>query len=190
MVEPARRGPIVRLTRWLARRSQAPALPLMLPVFPATDFVFPVMPNQLLLVALSMLAPERWLAFALAFAVGGAIGGAAIAVAIQSFGLDIGKLLGPLRENADAARVFAAIRENGLWFMAAVALLPWTPRLTVLVCAALGIAPLAIGLTLVVTRLVPACALALIGAKSPKLALRSPWVRKFIAGLGELPPPS
>lgn len=187
MAEPRRGKPLVRLARWLASRSRAPALPLALPAFPALDFLLPVMPNQLLLVALSMLAPERWLAFALAFALGGAIGGAATAIAIQSFGLDFRVMLGAAGESAEAARASAALRENGLWFMAIVALLPWTPRLTVVVCAALGIAPLAIGLTLLVARTAPACALALTGARSPQLALRSAWVRKVTASLREPP---
>lgn len=168
----------VRLAAWARRRADRPWLPAVLPAFPAADFLVPVMPNQLLLAALSALAPRRWPVFALAFALGAAIGGGVIAFALQRLGLDLGTLL-DRGEGSLVAQALAHLRAFGLWYLAAMGLLPWTPRLTVVACALAGFPPLAIAATLALVRPIPCALLALLGAYGPRFAGKLPWLDRL-----------
>lgn len=171
---------VIRLSRWTAERAQRPWLPFALPAFPMADFVLPVMPNQLLLAGLSLLAPNRWPAFAAVFAIGTALGGMLVAMGLQSLGMDRSVFLTADEAGGPLSMALSQIAENGLWFLAGIALLPWTPRLTVVACALAGIAPIAIFITLLLARLVPCTGLALAGAFGPRFAMRSAYVERFV----------
>ncbi|MDX2208855.1 MAG: hypothetical protein SFV20_00695 [Sphingopyxis sp.] len=162
-------------------------LPPVVAAFPAADFFVPVMPNQLLLAGLSALSPRRWPIFALAFAAGTASGGMAIAYAVQFIGVTAAGFAGADEAVDAVSEITRYLRLHGLWYLAAIALLPWTPRLTVLACAMVEIHPLAILVTLFFARLVPSAALGISGAFGPRLAKRfvllqrlSVRLRKFL----------
>lgn len=180
MAEPRKISLAVRLGRWTARRAKRPWLPLAVPAFPMADFILPVMPNQLLLAGLSLVAPQRWPVFVLAFAIGTALGGTMVAVALQSLGVDRTLFVSAEEAGGPLAEALAQFRRHGLWFLAGVALLPWTPRLTVVACALAGLAPVAILGTLFVTRLVPCAALAIAGAYAPRWSMRFGFVERFV----------
>lgn len=169
----------MRLSQWAARHVDRPWLPPVVAGFPAADFFVPVMPNQLLLTGLSALAPRRWPIFALAFAAGTASGGMVIAYAVQSIGVAPAGLAGTDEAVDAVAEITRHLRLHGLWYLAAVAFLPWTPRLTVVACAMVGIHPLAILVTLFFARLVPSAALGMSGAFGLQLAKRSVLLQRL-----------
>lgn len=176
MAEPRKASLAKRVSRWARQHADRPWLPLVVPAFPMADFVLPVMPNQLLLAGLSALRPSRWPVFALAFAAGTALGGAAVALSLQSLGAERGLFMSAEEAGGPLAEAIQKFRRHGLWFLAGVALLPWTPRLTVVACALAGFAPLAILATLLPARLVPCALLGLAGACGAVLVER-PWRR-------------
>lgn len=169
-----------RLGGWARLNANKPWLPPALTAFPATDFVLPFMPNQLLLVGLSMLVPARWPVFAFAFSAGTAIAGAAIAFGIQAFGVNISGLITEEEAAGTLAITIKQFQSYGLLLLAGVSLLPWTPRLSVIACALVGFSPLAIFVTLLVTRLVPSSALGIAGANGFETASRVPLIRNWL----------
>lgn len=169
-----------RLAGWARRHARSRWLPAPLTAFPAADFVIPVMPNQLLLIGLSMLAPARWPMFALAFALGTAAAGAVLAFGLQSAGLELSRFVSADEAGGGLAEAISQFERFGLWFLAGVALLPWTPRVSVVACALAGFAPLAIFATLLMARIVPCALLGLIGAHGPRLARRNALVRRLL----------
>ena len=176
----ARRQPLaIRLSQWAARHVERSWLPPVVAGFPAADFFVPVMPNQLLLAGLSALAPHRWPVFVLAFSSGTAFGGLAVAYAVQSIGIGHHELLGADEATGAVAEMIGHLRHHGLWYLAAIALLPWTPRLTVVACALAGFHPFTIFITLFGTRLVPSTVLAVFGGYGPRLAMRSPLLQRL-----------
>lgn len=176
----------IRLSQWAVRHVDRPWLPPVVAGFPAADFFVPVMPNQLLLTGLSALAPRRWPILALAFAAGTASGGMLIAYAVQFIGVDHAGFAGT-NEGADAvSEITRYLRLYGLWYLAAIALLPWTPRVTVVACAMVGIHPLAILVTLFFARLVPSAALGMSGAFGLQLAKRSVLLQRLSVRLRKL----
>ncbi len=126
-----------------------------------------------------MLAPARWWIFSLVFAVGAALGAGAVTLALQSLGVDQSLFLGGDEAGGSLAQATEQFRRYGLWFLAGMAMLPWTPRLTVVACALLGFAPLAVLAVVFTARLVPCTALALIGAYGLPLAARIPMIGRF-----------
>jgi hypothetical protein len=186
-MDKARRPALrIRLSQWAARHVDRFWLPPVVAGFPAADFFVPVMPNQLLLIGLSALAPRRWPIFALAFAAGTASGGMAIAYAVQFIGIGPSGFPGTNEAGDTVAEIARHIRLHGLWYLAAIALLPWTPRLTVVACATVGIHPLAILVTLFFARLVPSAALGMSGAFGLQLAKRSVLLQRFSVHLRKL----
>lgn len=168
---------ITALDRVADRRWFLPAVS----AFPLTDYVLPFLPNQMLLVALSVLHPRRWLAFASTFTLAAGAGAALTAAAVQTVGpalLDA--LFGSGPEAGTAADVLAAVERHGLWALAGLAMLPWPPRTGVLVCALAGLPPVGIGAVVMLGRVVPATGYALAGAKLPHLLLRVRSVRSIM----------
>lgn len=180
MAEPGARTLAARLTGWARRHAHARWLPAPLTAFPAADFVIPVMPNQLLLIGLSLLAPARWPVFALAFALSTAAAGAALAFGLQSAGFELARFVSTSEVDSALPQAIRQFERHGLWFLAGVALLPWTPRVSVVACALAGFAPLTIFATLLVARIVPCTLLGLIGAHGPRLAGQSALVRRLL----------
>lgn len=180
MAKSRRQSFAARLGNWARRNARRPWLPPLLTAFPAADFVLPFMPNQLLLAGLSMLAPNRWPAFALAFAAGTACAGGAIAFGLQALAIGINSFVNA--EEATGALLIAVeqFRNNGLWFLAAIALLPWTPRISVIACAIVGFSPFAIFSTLFLARLIPNAGLGILGAYGPTIAARFNFIRLLI----------
>lgn len=172
----------LRLALALDRAADRPWLLPAVALFPAADYVLPVLPNQLLLAALSMLRPARWWRFALAFVAGAALGAGGVAAAVETMGpwlLDA--VLGGAPEGGAAARALALIEAHGLWALALLAALPWPPRTAVILCALAGLPPLGIALAVAVGRLLPGSAYAYLGAKAPHLLRRNARVDRLFA---------
>ncbi len=131
-----------------------------------------------------MLAPARWWIFTLVFAAGTALGAGAVALALQSLGMDHSLFLAADETNGPLAQATDQFRRYGLWFLAGMAMLPWTPRLTVVACALLGFGPLALLAVVFTARLVPCTALALIGAYGLPLAARVPLIGRIRDRIG------
>lgn len=159
---------VAALDRAAHRRGFMPALS----AFPLADYVLPILPNQMLLVALCILQPRRWWRFALVFVFASGLGAAVAALAVQAFGPPIiDSLFGGLREDASVAGVKSTIERHGIAALTVLAMLPWAPRSAVMACGLAGLSPWAIGLAVAVGRLVPTAACSLLGAKAPQ-ALR------------------
>jgi hypothetical protein len=142
-------------------------------LFPLTDYVLPFLPNQMLLVALSILQPRRWWVFAMTFVIATALGALLTAYAIEAIGpwvLD--NLVGGAPEQGVVANVLHLVEDYGLWALAALAMLPWPPRTGVIVCALAGLPAPLIGLAVALGRVVPAGAYTLVGSRSPHLLRR------------------
>ncbi len=180
MAEQPAQSRLQRLGSWLRSNAESRWLPAVLPVFPALDFIAPVMPNQLLLIGLSAAAVGRWVVFAAAFMIGTSLGGMLVAYAVQSAGMELGFFLDPADDTASVTQTVEQFRLYGLWFLALVALLPTTPRLTVVACALAGFAPIDIGGMLLMARSVPAMTLSAIGAFGPRFALQLPFIGHMV----------
>lgn len=160
---------ILALDRAADRRWFLPAVS----VFPLTDYVLPFLPNQMLLVALSVLQPRRWRAFALTFVLASALGALLTAYGVQAVGpwlLDT--ILGGRPDQGAAADVLAMIKRYGVGALMLLAALPWPPRTAVVVCTLAGLSPMTIGLAVAVGRTAPVGLYALVGAKAPYLLRR------------------
>ncbi|KAB8318333.1 hypothetical protein SD81_016610 [Tolypothrix campylonemoides VB511288] len=163
----------VRTILAMERRADRPWFLPAASVFPLTDYVLPFLPNQMLLLGLSVLLPRRWWQLALAFVLATGLGALLTAWAIQLIG---GPLLDALFDggpgDGTVAEVMGAIERHGLWALAALALLPWPPRTAVIACAIAGLPPAAIGATVAAGRIVPAAGYTLLGAFAPHLLRR------------------
>jgi hypothetical protein len=150
-------------------------------VFPLCDYIFPFLPNQILLAGLSMTLPRRWVALAMTFVIATAGGAALIVAAIQHLGPPcMEKLFDARPETGALAPMLASIRTYGLAALVAVAMLPWPPRTAVLACAVAGLPPLHVGMAVLAGRFAPASIYAGIGAKAPHLLRRLAAVDKIM----------
>lgn len=143
-------------------------------LFPMADYALPFLPNQMLLTGLALSLPRRWLALALTFALATGIGAGLVALAIQTWGSTLANaLFGSPVDAGDAGAIRQALHDYGLWALAGFAMLPWPPRLAVLVCALAGLSPLGMTLAVASGRLLPATAYAGLGALAPHVLRRS-----------------
>ena len=162
-----------RLVLALERRADRPWFLPAVSVFPLTDHVLPFLPNQMLLLGLSVLLPRRWWHLALAFVLATGLGAVLTALAIQELGRPLletlfgATLTDGMGQDGTGAAVLAAVERHGLIALAVLAMLPWPPRTAVIVCALAGLPPFAIGAAVAAGRVVPACAYTLIGARAP-----------------------
>jgi hypothetical protein len=170
---PAPPGRTVRILRRLdaaaRRRWFLPAAG----VFPLSDYALPVLPNQMLLIVLSILHPRRWRALAVTFVVAAALGALLVAGAVQSVGPWLLETLPG--DRAALAGASDQIRRHGLWALAVLSLLPWPPRTAVLACALAGTPVWVIAAVVLTVRPLPVVAMAFTAAKAPHLLRR--WSR-------------
>jgi uncharacterized membrane protein YdjX (TVP38/TMEM64 family) len=169
---------LVRLDRAAGRRW----FPLALGVFPVSDYAVPVLPNQLLLLGLSALHPRRRMLIGATFVCGSALGAFLVTLAVGTAGPWLSDTLGGLLPGAaelDEVRGFVA--GYGAWALAVLALLPWTPRAAVVVCALSGVPPLAAGAAVLAGRTVPVALLVLAGARAARLLPRSRRLARVLA---------
>ncbi len=177
-----------RLVLALERRADRPWFLPAVSVFPLTDYVLPFLPNQMLLLGLSVLLPRRWWQLALAFVAATGLGAFLTALAIQQFGQPlIDALFGGAPEAGAAGTVMAHIQRYGIMALVVLAMLPWPPRTAVLVCAVAGLSPAAIAIAVAAGRVVPALAYTLVGAKAPGLLRRFRAVDRLLGDLGRGP---
>lgn len=158
-------------------------------VFPLSDYALPVLPNQVLLVTLSVLHPRHWRALAVTFVLAAGLGALLVTTAVQATGT---WLLDALPgDPSTLAGVTGQIRRHGLWILAALSLLPWPPRSAVLACALVGVDPIAITAVVMAARSVPVGSLAFLGARAPHLLRRSQRIDRLLtaAEAGRREPP-
>jgi hypothetical protein len=157
-----------RFIAWMERHSHKKWFWGSVWLCPALDYVLPMLPNQMLMIALSALKPARWLFIALLFVSASAAGAYAAAFAVQQFQEAAASLL-PAADEASAAWTSAKanVERWGLWALAVLSLSPFPPRLGVLVCAAAGMPPEQIGLVVAAGRTSPAIILTFLAAKAP-----------------------
>ncbi|MGW1979516.1 hypothetical protein [Streptomyces sp. NPDC001889] len=169
---------LIRLDRAAHRRWFLPALAL----FPLSDYALPALPNQTLLMGVSALHPRRRRMIALTFVTASAFGAFLTATAAQLAGpwlLDAARELMPGRGELREAGAFVA--RHGVWALALLSLLPWTPRVAVLACALAGVPPWSIALAVLAGRPLPVILLAATGAGAPRLLRRSRRAERLLA---------
>ncbi|MCZ8172676.1 MAG: hypothetical protein ACK442_00180 [Novosphingobium sp.] len=158
----------------LERKADRPWFLPFTALFPMADYALPFLPNQMLLTGLALSLPRRWLALALTFALATGIGAGLVAAAIQYWGSGLVQMLsGSASDPGQAAKVLAALESYGLWALAGFAMLPWPPRLAVLVCALAGLSPAGMTLAVASGRLLPALSYAGLGALAPHVLRRN-----------------
>ncbi|MET8824403.1 hypothetical protein ABZX40_07575 [Streptomyces sp. NPDC004610] len=168
---------LLRLDRAAHRRGFLPALA----VFPLSDYVLPVLPNQMLLMGLSALHPRRWRVIALTFVGASVLGAFLVATAVHAAGPWLLDAVGAVAPGqAELREVAGQVERHGGWALAALALLPWTPRAAVVMCALAGIPPWTVALAVLAGRPLPVTLLALTGAKAPRLLRRSGRVDRVL----------
>lgn len=174
-----------RAGRTLIRLDRAAHRPWFLPtlaLFPLSDYALPALPNQMLLMGVSALHPRRWRLTALTFVVASAVGAFLVATVVQLAGPWLWDTVGGLTPGSDELREASGlVAEYGVWALALLALLPWTPRVAVLLCALAGLQPWTIALAVLVGRPLPVTLLAVTGAKAPHLLRRWPRVDRVLA---------
>jgi len=177
-----------RIVLWLDRVSGRPWFLPAVSAFPLCDYVAPVLPNQVLLLALTVLHPRRWWAFALAWVAAGALGAFLAAVAIQAAGpalLDT--LFGGAPEPTGSAAVALDLIERwGLWALVPLSMLPWPPRTAVLLCAIAGLPPQGIAAATALGRALPVGVYALLGSRAPHLLRRIRSVDRVLRKIKDL----
>jgi uncharacterized membrane protein YdjX (TVP38/TMEM64 family) len=166
-------GRLARTLRALDRRSEQPNFLLLMSVFPLVGYLVPLLPTQLLLVALSFLHRAQWLSIALSFLVATSVGAFLTSALIQSIGGGLKDYL--LSSSENARQVAEIIAIHGLWAVAILALLPWPPRSAVLICAFIGLNPVAIAVSILAGRIAPTVLLAWFAAHSPDRLRRIGW---------------
>lgn len=156
-------------------------------LFPLVDYILPVLPNQMLLIALSVLQSRRWWVFALVFVIATATGAWLTTYALQ---MAVGPalletLFGGGPDAGAVSKTLLMVERNGLWALAALAMLPWPPRTGVIICALAGLPPLNIALAVATGRLVPAFAYAGVGAFAPHLLRRIGSVDRVLSEVAD-----
>ena len=156
--------------------------------FPLCDYIVPVLPNQVLLLALTVLHPRRWWAFGLAWVAAGALGAFLAAVVIQAAGpwlLDA--LFGGAPEpTGSAAAALDLIEGWGLWALVPLSMLPWAPHTAVLLCAVTGLPPLGIAAAVALGRALPVGVYAFLGSRAPHLLGRIRSVGRVLREIEDL----
>ncbi|MEO3973843.1 hypothetical protein [Streptomyces sp. CAU 1734] len=182
---PAPGGPTTRAGRVLVRLDRAAHRPWFLPalaVFPFSDYALPVLPNQMILVGASALHPRRSRMIALTFVIASALGAFTVATAVQLAGPWLLETVGGLVPGRDELREAGGfVSRNGVGALALLALLPWTPRVGVLVCALAGVPPWSVALAVLIGRPLPVTLLAVAGARAPRLLRRSRRAERLLA---------
>lgn len=181
---PAPRRPATRAGRTLARLDRAAHRPWfwpMLAVFPLADYALPALPSQMLLTGVAALHPRRLRRIALTFVVASALGAFLTATAVQAAGPWLLNSLGRPDGLGGTDGPAGLVTRHGPWALALLALLPWTPRAAVLVCALAGVPPWTIALAVLAGRPLPVALLALAGARAPRLLRRSRRVARMLA---------
>lgn len=163
-------GRLARVLRLIDSQAQKPSFLPLISVFPLVGYLVPLLPTQLLLVSLSLLHQARWLSIALSFLLATSIGALITSLLIQKVGGGFGETL--VSKNSSLRQISAFISAYGLWAIAILALLPWPPRSAVLVCAAVGLNPVAIALTVLVGRTAPTLLIAWLSAHAPNILRR------------------
>lgn len=172
----------VRVLLWLDRAVERRWFFPAVAAFPLSDYLVPVLPNQILLAALSTLHPQRWVKFAATFIAAAGVGALGVATVVQAAGPWLFEALAG--DTPDATAVsgpLALVERYGLWVVAALSLLPWPPRTAVLACAVAGLSPWAITLAVLAGRPVPTVTVALVGAKAPHVLRRFRSVDRLLA---------
>lgn len=150
--------------------------------FPLCDYLLPFLPNQILLVGLSMLLSRRWIALAITFVIASALGAGLIVAGVQQFGMPIVEhLFGEMPDASALAPVLEQIRVYGPTALVGLAMLPWPPRTAVLACAIAGLPPVQVGLAVLAGRVVPVTVYAGVGAKAPHLLRRLTSVNRVMS---------
>lgn len=174
---------IAGLDRAADRRWFLPAVS----VFPLSDYVLPFLPNQMMLVALSVLQPRRWWVFAVTFALSSGLGALLTALVVQAVGpWVLESLFGGMPDEGAAAGVLTMVERHGLWALALLAMLPWPPRSGVVACALAGLPPLGIAAAVTTGRIVPVGVYAFVGSKAPHLLRRFRSVDLLLREVDEL----
>lgn len=146
-------------------------------LFPVFDYVLPVLPNQLLMIALSALNPRKWWLVALVFVAASALGAFGTAWLIQLLGDAWAELMPFAPSDSDSWQwTLEQVRRWGLPAVAVLALLPVPPRLAVIACAVAGLPPEGIAASVAAGRSVPAIAIAFLSARAPAMLAGLPFV--------------
>jgi membrane protein YqaA with SNARE-associated domain len=184
MAEAAAPSRTLRTVLALDRAADRPWFLPAVSLFPLADYVLPFLPNQMLLAALSVLQPRRWLVFAALFVAASASGAVLTAWAVQALGpWLLETIVGGAPERGAAADLLRVVERYGLAGLILLAALPWPPRTAVIVCALAGLPPLTIGLAVALGRTVPAGLLAIGGAKAPHVLRRVRSVDRLLSQL-------
>ncbi len=170
-----------RTLLWLEHRANRPWFLPAVGVFPMCDYVFPFLPNQMLLAGLSMTLPQRWIALAATFVVATAAGATLLVTAIQQFGVHfIEQIFGGTPQASALEAALEQICTYGIPALIGLAMLPWPPRTAVIACAVAGLPPAQVGLAVLAGRIVPATLFARVGSKAPHLLRRSTRVDRIM----------
>ncbi|MEV3870206.1 VTT domain-containing protein [Streptomyces sp. NPDC002454] len=177
--------PSTRTGRLLSRLDRSADRRWFLPAvgaFPLGDYVLPVLPGQLLLAGLAALHPRRWWPLVLTFVTGSVLGALLTALAVRAAGDRLLRVAGQLApDRAEFQQAAELVAQHGPWVLAALSMLPFTPRTAVLACALAGVEPLTIALAVLAGRPVPLVLIGLAGARAPRLLRRSRRVDRVLA---------
>jgi len=165
-----RRSRTAHLVVSLEQRANRPWFLPAVSIFPLSDYVLPFLPNQMLLLGLSVVLPRRWWQLALAFVLATGLGALLTAFAIQEWGQPLlERFFGGGPESGAMTEILKTIERFGFLALIVLAMLPWPPRTAVIVCAIAGLSVVSIGAAVAAGRIVPAAAYTLLGARAPGL---------------------
>ncbi len=152
-------------------------------LFPSLDYLLPVLPNQLLMIALSMLQPKKWPLVAMVFIAASALGAFGTALLIQALGEQWMRVM-PFSPAGEAWKwAMEQVQRWGLFAVGLLALLPVPPRTAVLACAVAGLPAEGIAAAVAIGRTFPAIAISWLSARAPGFLVKLPVVGPRAAAL-------
>ena len=164
----------LRAVSFIHRSARKPWFWPVVGLFPSLDYLLPVLPNQLLMIALAMLQPKKWPLVAMVFIIASSLGAFGTALLIQALGEQWTRVM-PFSPSGETwAWAMEQVRRWGLVAIALLALLPVPPRTAVLACAVAGLPAEGIAAAVAIGRTFPATAISWLSAHAPGFLVRLP----------------
>lgn len=173
-----------RIVLLLDRSADKPWFMPAVGAFPLMDYALPFLPNQILMISLSFLKPDRWRMIGIAFVAASALGAFLAALFVQAVDMAwLNDALGGVGESGTARTVGRMVSDYGVFALVALALLPVPPRAAVLVCAMAGIAPWLIGASVAAGRVFPVFITTYLASRAPEYLMRWSYFRSIFGFL-------
>ncbi len=149
------------------------------------DNLIVVIPNDGILISSSMLAPKRWLLFAVSMAIGSTIGALSLALLVRLYGLPwIIEIYPGITESQTWALAIEFFESYGLALVFFMSLTPFPQQPAVILASLAHSSFLELGVVICVSRLLKFLILAYIGSHTPRLLTKMWGLKSELQDVG------